>query len=274
MFEMLAGRPSLSDTDSSENGSAHEQNAVMIQDGEAATIINLDEPLFQREAGIENDYRPVHYHGLHTPSFEAGSTEHLTPRAPRNRPESLRLEHTRKFSFEYDDDFRPAQFKTQHVASSPLQRSMSVEQFATSGPLPSPLDVSGTLAAESVLLSPVRTSMIESTSISKIPSPVFDPSLARPRREDSSSSFLTAIRAPESNSTHSRATSRSSNQLDSPYQPSSLRGSGEFCNSQRHSGRYGNMHNVNMAVAAARAAVPSSSPKPSAELRASYHANA
>jgi hypothetical protein len=274
MFEMLAGRPSLSDTDSSENGSAQQQNVETIEEEEAAAMVNVDESLFQRDDGIENDPRPVHYLGLRTPSFEAGSTEHLTPRAPGNRPESLRLEHTRKFSFEYDDDFRPAQFKTQHVASSPLQRSMSVDQFATSRPSPSPLDVSGTLAADNVLFSPVRTSTFESPSISKIPSPVFDPSLARPRREDSSSSFLTAIRAPESDSNHSRATSRSSNQLDSPHQSSSLQGSGEFGNSQRHSGRYGSMHNVNMAVAAARAAVPSSSPKPSAELRASYHANA
>ncbi|KAI4732504.1 hypothetical protein E4T50_16923 [Aureobasidium sp. EXF-12298] len=266
MFEMLAGRPSLSDTDSSVDGSAQQQTA-MIDEEEDATITNVDDALLRRDANAENEPRSVHYHGFRTPSFEAGSTERLTPRATRNRPESLRLEHARKFSFDYDDDVRPAQVRPQHAASSPLQRSMSVDQFAKR-PLLSPRDVPSTLAADSVVSSPVRTSMTESPGISKIPSPVFDPSLARPRREDSQSSFLTAIRAPE-DSNHSRETSRSSNHLDSLQPPSSLRGSGDFSNSQRHSGRYNNLHDVNMAVAAARAAAPSNSPKPSAELRVS-----
>jgi hypothetical protein len=273
MFEMLAGRPSLSDTDSSVDGSAQQQTA-MIDEEEDATITNVDDALLRRDANAENALRSIHYRGFRTPSFEAGSTERLTPRAHRNRPESLRLEHIRKFSFDYDEDVRPAQVRTQHAASSPLQRSMSVDQFATKRPLLSPHDASGTLAADSVVSSPVRTSMTESPGISKIPSPVFDPSLARPRREDSQSSFLTAIRSPEGDSNHSRTTSRSSNHLDSLQLPSSLRGSGDFSNSQRHSGRYNNLHDVNMAVAAARAAAPSNSPKPSAELRVSYHANA
>jgi hypothetical protein len=273
MFEMLAGRPSPSDTDSSVDESAQQQNTEMVGEEEDATITNVDDALFRRDANDENEPWSAHYHEFRTPSFEAGNTERLTPRAPRTRPESLRLEHARKFSFDYDDDVRPAQVRMQHAASSPLQRSMSVDQFAKR-PLPSPRDVPSTLAADSVVSSPVRTSMTESPGISKIPSPVFDPSLARPRREDSESSFLTAIRASEGDSNHSRATSISSNHLDSLQLPSSLRGSGDFSNSQCHSGRYNNLHDVNMAVAAARAAAPSNSPKPSAELRVSYHASA
>ncbi|KAI4848885.1 hypothetical protein E4T45_06145 [Aureobasidium sp. EXF-8846] len=272
MFEMLAGRTSLSDTDSSDNGSSQQQYAEMVGE-EEATITNIDRPFIQPDIDKDNEPQLINQHGLRPPSLEAGSAERLTPRAPRNRPESMRLEHERRFSFEYDDDFRPAQVRMQHAADSPLQRSISVDQFATSRPPPSPLDVSNTLTADSVVPSPVRTSMTD-FPVSKIPSPVFDPSLARPRREDSSSNFLTAIRASENDSNHSRATSRSSDRLDSPHQSSSLRGSGEFGNSQRHSGRYGGMHNANMAVTAARAAIPSNSPKPSAELRVSYHANA
>lgn len=275
MFEMLAERPSLSDTDSSENDFVQQQDAETIGEDEAATVTNVDAILFPRDADIEDRPRPVDYFGFRTPSVEAGSTERLTPRAPRSRPESLRLEHARKFSFEYNDDVRPAQFKPQHAASSSMQRSMSVDQFATKQISPSLRGDPSTLAADNAVSSPIRTSASEFPSISKIPSPVFDPSLARPRREDSSSSFLTAIRAPEGDSNHSRATSRSSFHLDSPHQSTSLRGSGDFSNSQRHSGRYGSMQEVNMAVAAAaRAAAPSNSPKPSAELRASYHANA
>jgi hypothetical protein len=272
MFEMLAGHPSLSDTDSSDNGSAQQQYAEMVGE-EEASITNIDRPFIQPDVDKDNEPQLINQHGLRTPSFEAGSAERLTPRAPRNRPESLRLDHERRFSFEYDDDVRPAQVRMQHAASSPLQRSISVDQFAPSRPPLSPLDVASTLATDSVVPSPVRTSMTD-FPVSKIPSPIFDPSLARPRREDSSSSFLTAIRASENDSTHSRATSRSSNQLDVAHQSSSLRGSGEFGNSQRHSGRYGGMHNANMAVTAPRAAIPSNSPKPSAELRVSYHANA
>ena len=271
MFEMLAGRTSLSDTDSSENDFAQQQDAVIVDEDEAATVTNVDAILFPRDGDLENKSRPVDYFGFRTPSFETGSTERLTPRAPRSRPESLRLEHARKFSFEYNDDNRPVHARHLHAATSPLQRSMSVDHFAAKQIHGDP----STLAADSAVSSPIRTSMSEFPGISKIPSPVFDPSLARPRREDSSSSFLTAIRAPEGDSNHSRATSRSSFHLDSPQQSTSLRGSGDFGNSQRHSGRYGSMHDVNMAVAAAaRAAAPSNSPKPSAELRASYHANA
>ncbi|KEQ77334.1 hypothetical protein M436DRAFT_32671, partial [Aureobasidium namibiae CBS 147.97] len=261
MFEMLAGRTTLSDTDSSENEYVQQESAEIVGEEKAATVTNVNGPLFQQDDTIDNESHPVDSFGFRAPSFEAGSTERLTPRATRSRPESLRLKHARKFSSEYNDDNRPVQARHPHAATSPLQRSTSVDHFAAhqihGGP--------GTLAADSAVSSPVRTSMSEFLGISKIPSPVFDPSLARPRREDSSSSFLTAIRAPEGDSNHSRATSRSSFHLDSPHQSTSLRGSGDFGSSQRHSGRYGSMHDVNMAVAAAaaRAAAPSNSPKPS-----------
>lgn len=275
MFEMLAERPSLSDTDSSENDFA-QQDAKTIDEDEAATVTNVDAILFPHDANIEDmPPRPVGYFDFRSPSFETGSTERLTPRAPRSRPESLRLEHARKFSFEYNDDNRPVQVRTQHAASSSLQRNMSVDPFAAQQISPPLRGGPSTLAADRTVSSPARTSVPDFPGISKIPSPVFDPSLARPRREDSSSSFLTAIRAPEGGPNHSRATSRSSLNLDSPHQSTSIRGSGDFGNNQHHSGRYGSMHDVNMAVgAAARAAAPSNSPKPSAESHASYHANA
>jgi hypothetical protein len=133
MFEMLAGRPSLSDTDSSDNDSAQQQYAEMVGE-EQVTITNRDGPLFQLDVDTEDESRLTNQHGLRPPSFEAGSAERLTPRALRNRPESLRLEHERRFSFEYDDDVRAAQVRTQHAASSPLQSSISVDQFATSRP--------------------------------------------------------------------------------------------------------------------------------------------
>lgn len=263
MFEMLAERPSLSDTDSSENDFAQEQDADINGTNEAATVTKVDAILFSQDVDNENKPQPVDYFGFRAPSFEAGSAERLTPRAPRSRPESLRLEHARKFSFEYNDDARPTQFKSQHAPISPLQRSMSVSQFATKQISTSLRGEPSTLAADSAVSSPVRTSLTEFPGMSKIPSPVFDPSLARPRREDSSSSFLTAIRAPEGDANLSRTTSRSSFHLDSSHQPDSLRGSGDFSDSQRHSGRYGSMHDMNVAVAAAaRAAAPSNSPKP------------
>ena len=168
------------------------------------------------------------------------------------------------------------QERAQQPARSILHRSVSVGNFAP--PLSSsPLKASGIRAADSAVSSPVTTPLIESPGLSKIPSPVFDASLARPRREDSSSSFLTAIRASDGDTNHSRGTSRSSNLLESPRLSSrdSVRSSGDLVNGQRHSGRYGTMHDVNnIAVVAARAAAPSNSPKPSAELHGSYRANA
>ncbi|KAI4715297.1 hypothetical protein E4T48_08520 [Aureobasidium sp. EXF-10727] len=275
MFEMLAGRPSFSDTDSSENDSAqHHRHAEVIDDEKATDISNLDESSLERNGSIEVESRQAQCPSIRTPSLDSGSTEQLMSRTSKARPRALRLNHVRKFSFDYDEEKRPIQVKSPYAVNAPLQRSVSVDQFAMRRASLSPRDVCGTLAADSVVSSPVMKSFSESPGISKIPSPVFDPSLARPRREDSSSSFLTAIRAPEGDTTHSRATSRSSNPMDSPGLSSSLRGSGDLTNGQRHSGRYGSMQDVNMAVAAARAAVPPNSPKPLADLRASYHANA
>ncbi|CAD0085887.1 unnamed protein product [Aureobasidium mustum] len=277
IFEMLAGRPSLSDTDSSENGSTQQDQHVETADGdgeEETGYSNLNKSLLRENGSFEIEHQPAQYFNLRTPSLESDSTEQPMSRTPRTRPESLLLIHTRRFSFEYDDEVPSAQVKTQHAVNSPLQRSMSAGYFPSKQASVSPRDISSTLASDSLVSSPVAMSVMESPGISKIPSPVFDPSLARPRREDSSSSFLTVIRAPEGGSNHSRATSRSSNPLDSPHLSSSLRGSGNSATNQRNSGRYGSMHDVSMAVAAARAAVPSDSPKPVAELRASYHANA
>ncbi|KAG9662507.1 hypothetical protein KCU95_g19203, partial [Aureobasidium melanogenum] len=275
MFEMLAGRPSFSDTDSSENGSTQHQDADTVGDEEeAADYSSLNETFLSKNGSIELEPQPTHYFDLRTPSIASRSTEQLGSRTPKARPESLRLNHARRFSFEYGDENRSAQVKTQYPVNPPLQRSVSVGQFATKPTALSPCDASSTLAANGLVSSSFTMSVLESPGISKIPSPVFDPSLARPRREDSTSSFLTAIRAPEGGSNHSRTTSRSSNPLDSPRLLSSLRSSGDSANVQRNSGRYGSVHEVSMAVAAARAAVPSDSPKPMAELRASYHANA
>ncbi|KAG9675683.1 hypothetical protein KCU99_g3787, partial [Aureobasidium melanogenum] len=276
MFEMLAGRPSFSDTDSSENGSTQHQDADTVGDEEedAADYSNLNETLLSKNGSIEIEPQPTHYFDLHTPSIASRSTEQLGSRTPKARPESLRLDHARRFSFEYGDENRSAQVKIQYHVNSPLQRSISVGQFATKHTALSPCDSSSILAADGLISSPVMMSVLESPGISKIPSPVFDASFARPRREDSTSSFLTAIRASEGGSNHSRTTSRSSDPLDSPRLSSSLRSSGDSANVQRNSGRYGSVYEVSMAVAAARAAVPSDSPKPMAELRASYHANA
>lgn len=277
MFEMLAGRPSSSDTDSSENGSTHQhQHAETVggDEQEAADYSNLNETLLRENGSIDDEPRQAHVSVLRTSSLESRSTERLVSRTPKTRPESLRLDHARKFSFEYGDETRSAQVKTQYAVNSPLQRSVSVGHFATKRTSLSPHDASTTLTSDSLVSSPVMMSVIQSPGISKIPSPVFDPSLARPRREDSSSSFLTAIRAPEDGSNHSRASSRSSNPSDSPRLSSSFRCSGDSAKIECTSGRYGSVHEVSMAAAAARAAITSDSPKPTVELRASYHANA
>ncbi|KAG9662489.1 uncharacterized protein M437DRAFT_38328 [Aureobasidium melanogenum CBS 110374] len=273
MFEMLARRPSFSDTDSSENGSIQHRDADTVGE-EAADYSNLNETLLSKNGSIELEAQPTHYFDLRTPSIASRSTEQLGSRTPKVRPESLRLDHARRFSFEYGDENRSAQAKTQYSVNSPLQRSVSVGQFATKRTALSPCDASSTLAADGLVSSPVVVSVLEFPGISKIPSPVFDSSLARPRREDSTSSFLTAIRAPEGGSNHSRTTSRSSNPLDNPRLTSSLQSSGDSANVQGNFRRCGSVHEVSMAVATARAAIPSDSPKPIAELRASYHDNA
>ncbi|KAK6005504.1 hypothetical protein QM012_007146 [Aureobasidium pullulans] len=278
MFEMLVGRPSLSDTDSSENDSTQQHpctEAVDRDEEEEADCFNLNKTLLRDNGSFEVEPpRAAHYSNLRTPSVGPHNTERLVSRNSKTCEESLRLEHGRRFSFEYGDETRSAQVKTQHAVNSPLQRSVSVGQVAAKRTSLSPCGTSSTLASNG-LPSPVLVSAVGSPSLSKIPSPVFDPSLARPRREDSSSSFLTAIRAPESGSNHSRATSRSSNLVESPRPSSSLRGSSSgSANIQRNSGRFGSVHDVSMAAAAARAAGSSDSPKPTAELQASYHANA
>lgn len=275
MFELLAGRPSFSDTDSSENDSA-QQHAGMVGDEDTTATSNIDELLLRQTTEVACEDQPTHYPDFRTPSFEAGNNERITSRTSKTRPESLHLDHARRFSFEYDNDLRSSQERAQQPARSILHRSVSVGNFAP--PLSSPpLKASGIRAADSAVSSPVTTPLIESPGLSKIPSPVFDASLARPRREDSSSSFLTAIRASDGDTNHSRGTSRSSNLLESPRLSSrdSVRSIGDLVNGQRHSGRYGSMHDVNnIAVVAARAAAPSNSPKPSAELHGSYRANA
>lgn len=282
MFEMLAGRPSFSDTDSSENGCTHQlKHAETVGAGEqeAADYFNLNETSLRENGSIDDEPGPAHFSGLQTPSLQTPSLEsrsirRLVSRTPKTRPESLRLDHARKFSFEYGDEIHSIQAKTQYAVNSPLQRSVSVSHFATKRTSLCPRDASTTLASSGLVTSPVMMSVIQSPSISKIPSPVFDPSLARPRREDSSSSFLTAFRAPEDGSSHSRASSRSSNPSGSPRLSSSLRGSGDSARIECTSGRYGSVHEVSIAAAAARAAITSDSPKPTSELHASYHANA
>ncbi|KAI5212943.1 hypothetical protein AUEXF2481DRAFT_6594 [Aureobasidium subglaciale EXF-2481] len=249
MFEILAGRPSLSDTDSSESYSAYQRYAEMVDDQDAASASNDDQLLSQQHAGIENDSLPSDDLSFRKTSLDADST----------RPESLHLEQTRRFSFEYDDDdSRCTQVKTQHAASSPLQRCVSVDHRARQRPSLSSLQAPDTLATERILPSPVLTPVVEFPSLSKIPSPSSVSSLARPRREDSSSSFLTAIRCPDGDSNHSRGTSRSSVPLDSPHLSSreSVGGSGDVR-------RYGSMQDNNTAVASTRTATPSDSPKPS-----------
>lgn len=270
MFEMLSGRPSFSDTESSENGSTHRNHHAETVGGdeqEAADYFNLNKTPLRENGSIQVESRATHFYNSRTPSLESCSTERLVSRTLKTRPESLRLDHARKFSFEYGDETRSPQAKTQYAVNSPLQRSVSVGHSATKRTSSSPHDASTTLASDGLVV-------IKSPGISKIPSPAFDPSLARPRREDSSSSFLTAIRAHEGGSNHSRASSRSSNPSNSSRLSSSLRGSGDSAKIERTSGPYGSVHEGSMAAAAARAAVTSDSPKPTAELRASYHAGA
>ncbi|KAI5276937.1 hypothetical protein E4T47_00178 [Aureobasidium subglaciale] len=259
MFEMLAGRPSLSDTDSSESYSAYQRYAEMVDDQDAASASNDDQILSQQHAGIEDGSLPSDYLSFREPSLGADSTERPTPRASRSRPESLHLEQTRRFSFEYDDDdSRSTQVKTQHAASSSLQRSVSVDHRSRQRPSLSSLQALDALATDRILPSPVLTPVVEFPSLSKIPSPSSGSSLARPRREDSSSSFLTAIRGPDGDSNHSRGTSRSSVPLDSPHLSSreSVGGSGDVR-------RYGSMQDNNTAVASTRTAAPPDSPMPS-----------
>ncbi|KAI5204144.1 hypothetical protein E4T39_03733 [Aureobasidium subglaciale] len=258
MFELLAGRPSLSDTDSSESYSAYQRYAEMVDDQDAASASNDDQLSSQKHAGVEDDSLPSDHISFREPSLDADSTERPTPRASKSRLESLHLEQPRRFSFEYDDDDpRSTQVKTQHAASSALQRSVSVDHRIRQRPSLSSLQAPDALATDSIFASPVLTPIVEFPSLSKIPSPSSVSSLARPRREDLSSSFLTAIRGPDGDSDHSRATSGSSVPSDSPYLSSreSVGGGGDVR-------RYGSMQDDNTAVAPTRTAAPSNSPKP------------
>lgn len=142
---------------------------------------------------------------MHTWSGETTVTDSalLTKRnvrsmAQQNRPTPLRLFPARSFSFEVG------------------RESISGQQ-----------DVMTNDAVQSVMSSP-QLSM--SPRLSKIPSPVFDlGSLARPRREDSSSSFLTALRhssvsqSSKSNRSSSESGRKSSGGLKLTQEMDSLR---------------------------------------------------
>jgi hypothetical protein len=269
MFEVLAGRLSLSDTDSSENDTTKLQHADRDTHDSSVVHPDIDGLLSRGTARFDTSDLPDPYPGLRASSFNSGSTEHVPSHTPKFRPNSLRLnhlKHARNFSFEYGDDDHPPRNKTQHGASSPLHHSIPADYSTMKLSTASPRNAPGMLVADAIVRSPLSTPMLESPGLSKIPSPVFDPSLARPRREDSSSSFLTVIRAEGDSSS-------TSNTLDSPHHSArnSVRGSSD--STHGHSGR---LHDVNMAVAAARAAATCDSPKPSSELRGPppYHTNA
>ncbi|KAH0356629.1 hypothetical protein KCU81_g874, partial [Aureobasidium melanogenum] len=155
---------------SSENGSIQHRDADTVGE-EAADYSNLNETLLSKNGSIELEAQPTHYFDLRTPSIASRSTEQLGSRTPKVRPESLRLDHARRFSFEYGDENRSAQAKTQYSVNSPLQRSVSVGQFATKRTALSPCDASSTLAADGLVSSPVVVSVLEFPGISKIPSP-------------------------------------------------------------------------------------------------------
>lgn len=279
MFEILAGSSPSSDTDSSENNSIHHRPNDATMHRESVTTPDGNTSLLGRNAvSCRQPTRPT---TSRAPSYETNHTDRLGVRNKKSRPESLQLghmDHIRRFSFEIGDDVGPVRDQTQHTTVSAQRSTTSAGHFAPKLASSSPQQASSMLAVDRALTSPALAPLIDSPRASKIPSPVFDPSLARPRREGSTSSFLTAIRAPDSDMGHSRGISRSSNNVESPYLSSrnSFQSSGDSINSQRNSARYSSMQDVNMALAAARAAGHSCSPNPPAELRGQqqHHTNA
>ena len=123
------------------------------------------------------------------------------------RPRPLPSQGVR-FSFDAGDDLdvdlSDTLWTLEKQRLAPLRRSLSLNQLRQVSEASSRPRIAGVVSVETPSASrstttPVLPSPLPSTSpaLSKIPSPVFDASLAKPRREDSLSSVLTAVRHSE-----------------------------------------------------------------------------
>lgn len=118
-----------------------------------------------------------------------------------HRPRPLQLDHDRRFSFDFGDD---SSFGLSDEGHSPLRRSCSLghlnnghENKGQLSAQPNRLRTSRHVTTCSPVSSPLLPCSPELSNFSKIPSPVFDASLARPRREESISSLSTATKTPD-----------------------------------------------------------------------------
>lgn len=120
----------------------------------------------------------------------------------RPRPTPLQIQHERRFSFDAGDDpgFELPN-KKQRVDSN--NSTVAGRSISLSGldqePSGEPRDVVGLKRLETPKVGTMSSPMMSPSQpilpgLSKIPSPIFDNYRARPRREDSNSSFLTAMR--------------------------------------------------------------------------------
>lgn len=205
----------------------------------------------------------------------------------RLRPQPLQLGQERRFSFDKGDDsgldFSELSWSQDGVIG--VRRSLSLshlqetrEKQARSGADPPRLKTPKVVTELSPLPSPVLPT---SPGLSKIPSPVFDASLARPRREDSTSSFVTAVRHSDTSTSNSEtgsySTSRLSNtssrladtRMHSPQAISnrSSSESGKTTGGEKLIREKNSLRGTPIAIAAARAAGVSSARNSASEIK-------
>lgn len=192
----------------------------------------------------------------------------------------------RRFSFELGDDSSHDLLFPSHQSvpsvptrshSSPFRRKMSPAQLPEVYPTSksSPL---GT--ATNVQPSPTSPVFPRSPLLSKIPSPAFDSSLARPRREESTSSLVTTIKH-----SHRSTSSESSSQKGAmspalsdagavrsrPLSKRSSSDSGKLAGAHRLTEQKNALRGSNLAIAAARAAGTMSRNPSANDLRGLRH---
>lgn len=203
----------------------------------------------------------------------------------KHKPKPLRLHKTRRFSFELGDDNTfdlpwPA-------AQNSLRRSMSLNQLPhhyhdiRSNKQTRNLTSPRTDMTSPALLSP----SLSTATVSKIPSPVFDSTLARPRRDGSVSSLMTTVKHSDFDVEHSergsvRSISRRSNinpaihnsGMNSP-DVMSKRSLREKMSSKKLVEQNNSLRGNHVAIAAARAASMSSlgARNPVGDVRSSRH---
>lgn len=237
-----------------------------------------------------NSVHGVNAHGL-KPS-QRSNGDNLTDQ--RHRPKPLQLNHERRFSFDEGDDsgfdFPELPWSKEGVAG--LRRSLSLSDLQeTHDRQTRPaaqlrrLETPKTATNFSPLPSPLLPA---SPGLSKIPSPVFDASLAKRRREDSTSSLITAVKHSDTGTLHSRkgsgSTSRRSNTSSGPADASlhspqavsnrSSSESGKRTGGERLVREKNSLRRNQVALAAARAAGVSSARSSASEVVTSQRGSA